>query len=80
MATYRPYSKTRTELIVTKCPFYDCVIGGWHCVNCPSFKAKDRISGTVACTKGDKEQRIGGLPPVRQPKKYYPKLKKQYQS
>lgn len=76
----RRYNTTETGLIVTKCPIYDCVIGGWHCVNCPSYKAKDKTSGTVECTKGDTEQRIGGLPPVRQSQKNHHKLKKQHKS
>lgn len=75
MATNRKYDTTSTALITTKCPFYDCVIGGWHCVNCPSYKAKDILFRTVSCTK-DTGERIGGLPPVKQSQINYHKLKK----
>lgn len=62
MGLYRKYSKTETDLITTRCPFYECVIGGYYCVNCTSFHGKDRWNGTVYCHKTIGERK-NALPP-----------------
>lgn len=67
MATYRKYYTTSTDLIVTRCPFYECVIGGYYCVNCTSFGQKDRKGGYVQCHKKIGE-RVDALPPQRKRK------------
>lgn len=62
MVVIRKYSKTETDLITTRCPFYDCVIGGYYCVNCTSFRSKDRRYGSVYCNKTIGERK-DELPP-----------------
>lgn len=67
MAVIRKYKKTETDLITTRCPFYECVIGGYYCVNCISFGAKDRLNGTVYC-RNERGESKHALPPQREKK------------
>lgn len=61
----RRYETTSTGLIITRCPVYDCTVGGYYCVNCNSFYAKSKKNGTVNCSNEKADNKIGGLPPMR---------------
>lgn len=68
-AVLREYEVSETSLLLTKCPFYDCLIGGWHCANCVHFQGKNMEEKTVNCLKKTPSLGVvGGLPPMREPR------------
>lgn len=65
MTVYRSYRASDTSLLLTKCPFYNCLIGGYYCVNCISFVSKDRECKEVRC-KRSVGPSVDTLPPQRE--------------
>ena len=59
------YAVDHTGLITTKCSHYNCVVGGYYCVNCTNFAGKNMENKSVQCLKHESQQRVEGLPPQR---------------
>lgn len=56
------YEVSDTDLLLTECPTYDCLIGGWYCANCIYFKGKNNRK--VNCMK-EHLRKINRLPPLK---------------
>lgn len=43
------YKADETGLLLTRCKHFDCLVGGWYCVNCRAFEGKDLEKKQVSC-------------------------------
>jgi hypothetical protein len=64
----RYYDVSDTSLILTRCPFYDCTVGGYYCINCRHFITRNKTERFVYCGCAEGTPKQQQLPPQRKTK------------
>lgn len=52
-----PYEVTAGGVLITRCKMRGVLVGGFYCINCPSFEGKNRNEHIVVCCNRTLQER-----------------------